>query len=593
MKVLGRDSASDIGGTVSQLHHPAEVTSYHHSEFPLDLSVRSSTPITPPSTPSPQEEVEAEENSITRRTVRNRQERTATFSDYLTAAMMNAEDDVPFVEMSGPSEEDDEFIDITSQEEEEDEMDYQDQSRVICEEVLNDESSSNSIIDVCDTKSESSRHDQRDRSAESNAGSDATKSAVLSRGQTAFQDRFLHQKAMDGFAKLFVVPQSAPVTLSVAAPGCSAPKSDRRQMKSRRQCSNAEDFTSPVSGTIIRQLRDDEELVVRKGDIDPAFNVVEITEEAKQAIASIDNQIGPYLCQLCRTLYDDAFQLAQHRCSRIVHIEYKCSECDKVFNCPANLASHKRWHKPRPLNPAKKAKPEANPSAEASTLIAPANADSHRHVCKSCGKLFRKESYLRKHYQSCTAYLHSRSHPSRSTLPLGSYLGLPPVALKAAGIYPELAYNSAPSNYRPDPSFRAVNGPPPNQSSILGSSAEERRRHLYSLSQYYFHQQRDQYYSAFQSVRNHALHNHFLLQQHQQQHQANNFQDPQAMMGKAGGVPPSQILRPVPRHAGSGSASSSTTTVNGNLIMGTMPRFPRLFLPDLQSHVPVVVGHQV
>ena len=24
----------------------------------------------------------------------------------------------------------------------------------------------------------------------------------------------------------------------------------------------------------------------------------------------------------------------------------RCSECDKVFNCPANLASHKRWHRP-------------------------------------------------------------------------------------------------------------------------------------------------------------------------------------------------------------------------------------------------------
>ena len=27
----------------------------------------------------------------------------------------------------------------------------------------------------------------------------------------------------------------------------------------------------------------------------------------------------------------------------------RCVECEKVFNCPANLASHKRWHRPSML----------------------------------------------------------------------------------------------------------------------------------------------------------------------------------------------------------------------------------------------------
>ena len=49
------------------------------------------------------------------------------------------------------------------------------------------------------------------------------------------------------------------------------------------------------------------------GDIDPEFNVVEVTEEAKQELAKIENKIGDYICRLCKEVYDDAFGLAQHR----------------------------------------------------------------------------------------------------------------------------------------------------------------------------------------------------------------------------------------------------------------------------------------
>ncbi|XP_041969292.1 insulinoma-associated protein 1a-like [Aricia agestis] len=161
------------------------------------------------------------------------------------------------------------------------------------------------------------------------------------------------------------------------------PQHPLKKSKAVRKLNFDEDKTSPVSGTIIRDLAEDETLVVRKGDIDPAFNVVEVTEEAKALIASIENRLGRYICRLCRRLYGDAFALAQHRCSRIVHIEYRCPECDKVFNCPANLASHRRWHKPRVPGATKRREPPA--------------ADASRFPCQRCGKVFRRQAYLRKH----------------------------------------------------------------------------------------------------------------------------------------------------------------------------------------------------
>uniref|UniRef100_A0A674AKI6 Insulinoma-associated protein 2 n=1 Tax=Salmo trutta TaxID=8032 RepID=A0A674AKI6_SALTR len=133
------------------------------------------------------------------------------------------------------------------------------------------------------------------------------------------------------------------------------------------------------------------------------------TPEFKAATASSGNKkpLGEFICQLCKEEYPDPFSLAQHKCSRIVRIEYRCPECDKVFSCPANLASHRRWHKPRPVNngeaqSAKKSQPEAQLHERTSTDVASPflqNSGTVEEIyeCRYCSKKFRRQAYLRKH----------------------------------------------------------------------------------------------------------------------------------------------------------------------------------------------------
>ncbi|XP_078388862.1 insulinoma-associated protein 1b-like [Cetorhinus maximus] len=168
----------------------------------------------------------------------------------------------------------------------------------------------------------------------------------------------------------------------------------------------------------------------------------ELSDYQQQPKAAGDQPLGEFICQLCKEEYVDALSLAQHQCSRIIRVEYRCSVCDKVFSCPANLASHCRWHKPR--NQGALQGPEAgrdngggkgrgkaegqprdsrNPSPQPCEYPGP---EEDLFDCPLCGKKFRRQAYLRKHMAT---------HRPPVLLP-GSqrFLGRPASSLEGAGL---------------------------------------------------------------------------------------------------------------------------------------------------------------
>ncbi|XP_053696737.1 zinc finger protein 329 [Sabethes cyaneus] len=181
--------------------------------------------------------------------------------------------------------------------------------------------------------------------------------------------------------------KTGPTHRSSKNPPAMGPISKERRTKAARKLKFDEETTSPVSGTIIISLEEviNSDIPRESGDIDPQFNLVEISDEVRAELATIPNVIGAYNCKLCRLEFEDAFGLAQHRCACIVLLEYRCPECSKRFNCPANLASHRRWHKPRD-QVAKKG--DAEKSGDDSEC---------KYRCEQCNKTFKRPAYLKKH----------------------------------------------------------------------------------------------------------------------------------------------------------------------------------------------------
>ncbi|XP_077396048.1 insulinoma-associated protein 1b [Festucalex cinctus] len=173
--------------------------------------------------------------------------------------------------------------------------------------------------------------------------------------------------------------------------------------------------------------------------------------------------LGEFVCQLCKEAYADPFSLAQHKCSRIVRVEYRCPECDKMFSCPANLASHRRWHKPRTSGVPPPSKPEMAKMAPAGVKSASEEAkdasdrdtpspslsesgsdDGSSYDCHFCGKRFKRQAYLRKHIMGHQVV--PKKVPEENGFPAEQ---VPPPSSSSSSSFPEDASNQSPLNLSP------------------------------------------------------------------------------------------------------------------------------------------------
>ncbi|KAI4904482.1 hypothetical protein NFI96_003140 [Prochilodus magdalenae] len=203
-------------------------------------------------------------------------------------------------------------------------------------------------------------------------------------------------------------------------------KKPARVARKHQQHLSAEDeeSTSPVLGLAI--LRREKERSPAPGSRAHAGGTTGASGSGGGA-----RPLREFICQLCKEEYADPFALAQHRCSRIVRVEYRCPECAKVFSCPANLASHRRWHRPREQQQqqqqqqqqhghadhnnnslgVKHAETSKDSKEEGKENAANRRARKHAgqeeeegdaRACRYCSRTFRTHAHLRKHLTTTT-----------------------------------------------------------------------------------------------------------------------------------------------------------------------------------------------
>uniref|UniRef100_A0A182NRH4 C2H2-type domain-containing protein n=1 Tax=Anopheles dirus TaxID=7168 RepID=A0A182NRH4_9DIPT len=284
--------------------------------------------------------------------------------------------------------------------------------------------------------------------------------------------------------------QQGPPKSSKNPPPATAPTggSKDRRAKAIRKLKFDEENSSPVSGTIIISLEEalSGDTPRESGDIDPQFNLVEVSDEVRAELASIPNVIGGYNCKLCRLEFEDAFGLAQHRCSCIVLLEYRCPECGKRFNCPANLASHRRWHKPR--DQVGKKGSSAGKVEQSNDSTDSDSASTGKFRCSQCDKTFKRPAYLKKHQ------LTHNKQPNNKTAKVGATKRAPSPSASGS------QYRSEDSNHSNHSSQSAESGsvvtytasaslPPPLTMFTTVASNDSGSQEIEIISAEYYHGQ--------------------------------------------------------------------------------------------------------
>lgn len=69
--------------------------------------------------------------------------------------------------------------------------------------------------------------------------------------------------------------------------------------------------------------------------------------DVRRRLKQVENRLGDYVCRLCAERFPDAVELARHGCPGLESDSVRCPVCAKSFHSPANLASHRRWHRPQ------------------------------------------------------------------------------------------------------------------------------------------------------------------------------------------------------------------------------------------------------